>query len=146
MGVGEGPEYEYVPSLIDELIDELAQDRDGPPLVRAAMAHLNLVLIHPFRDGNGRMARCLQSLVLVREGSVIPHANLAQSTGDIDWSDIELRVYSADIQALNPALFALPDGQVHRLTIMRANNGPFRVENDPLAGDVNWRITVAGAE
>jgi len=28
------------------------------------MAHLNLTLIHPFSDGNGRMARCLQSFVL----------------------------------------------------------------------------------
>ncbi len=36
------------------------------------MAHLNLVLIHPFRDGNGRMARCLQTLVLAREGIVSP--------------------------------------------------------------------------
>jgi Fic family protein len=31
------------------------------------MAHLNLVMIHPFRDGNGRMSRCLQTLVLARE-------------------------------------------------------------------------------
>jgi Fic family protein len=36
------------------------------------MAHLNLVMIHPFRDGNGRMARCLQSLVLAREGVLSP--------------------------------------------------------------------------
>ena len=32
------------------------------------MAHLNLVMIHPFRDGNGRMARALQTLVLSRGG------------------------------------------------------------------------------
>ena len=31
------------------------------------MAHLNLVMIHPFRDGNGRMARCLQTLVIARD-------------------------------------------------------------------------------
>jgi Fic/DOC family len=31
-----------------------------------AMAHLNLVMIHPFRDGNGRMARALATLVLTR--------------------------------------------------------------------------------
>ena len=37
-------------------------------LVRAAMAHLNLVMIHPFRDGNGRMARALQMLVLSQCG------------------------------------------------------------------------------
>ena len=36
------------------------------------MAHLNLVMIHPFRDGNGRMARCLQTLVLAREKIVVP--------------------------------------------------------------------------
>jgi Fic family protein len=36
------------------------------------MAHLNLVMIHPFRDGNGRMSRCLQSLVLARDGVLSP--------------------------------------------------------------------------
>ncbi|MEU8419833.1 Fic family protein [Micromonospora sp. NPDC048835] len=36
------------------------------------MAHLNLVMIHPFRDGNGRMARALQTLVLSREAIVEP--------------------------------------------------------------------------
>jgi Fic family protein len=67
--VYEGPEHGYVPGLVDELISNLNDHRsEEPPLVRAAMAHLNLVLIHPFSDGNGRMARALQSLVLVREG------------------------------------------------------------------------------
>jgi hypothetical protein len=36
------------------------------------MAHLNLVMIHPFKDGNGRMARTLQSLVLARKKIVSP--------------------------------------------------------------------------
>ena len=36
------------------------------------MAHLNLVMIHPFRDGNGRMARALQTLVLARAGVLAP--------------------------------------------------------------------------
>jgi Fic family protein len=31
------------------------------------MGHLNLVMIHPFSDGNGRMARCLQTLILGQE-------------------------------------------------------------------------------
>jgi Fic family protein len=66
--VYEAPESGYVPSLLDQLVEDLNENTDVPPLVRAAMAHLNLVLIHPFKDGNGRMARCLQSLVLVREG------------------------------------------------------------------------------
>jgi len=40
--------------------------------VHAAMAHLDLVMIHPFRDGNGRMARVLQTLVLARDRVVSP--------------------------------------------------------------------------
>jgi Fic family protein len=36
------------------------------------MAHLNLVSIHPFRDGNGRVARIIQSLVLAKEGLLRP--------------------------------------------------------------------------
>jgi len=42
------------------------------PLIAAAMAHLNLVLIHPFKDGNGRMARIIQSLALSRESEIAP--------------------------------------------------------------------------
>jgi len=41
-------------------------------LVRAAVAHLNLVMVHPYSDGNGRMARALQTLVLAREQIVAP--------------------------------------------------------------------------
>jgi Fic family protein len=62
----EGPPSEEVPELIDATIAEL-EESDAPVLARAAMAHLNLVMVHPFRDGNGRMARALQTLVLARE-------------------------------------------------------------------------------
>lgn len=61
------PEPEQIPGLMDALVDDLRSDVAAPALVRAAMAHLNLVLIHPFRDGNGRMSRALQTLVLARE-------------------------------------------------------------------------------
>jgi Fic family protein len=70
--VYEAPEAEEVPRLVDRLIDQLQTDESVPVLIRAAMAHLNLVMIHPFRDGNGRMARCLQTLVLARERILEP--------------------------------------------------------------------------
>ncbi len=69
--VYEGPPAEIVPDLMGELLND-AQENDGPVLMRAAMAHLNLVMVHPFRDGNGRMGRCLQTLVLAREHIVSP--------------------------------------------------------------------------
>lgn len=69
--VYEGPHFEQVPQLIASAIEEL-EGSDAPVLVRAAIAHLNLVMVHPFRDGNGRMARALQTLVLAREQIMAP--------------------------------------------------------------------------
>lgn len=70
--VYEGPDAALVPDLIDELVAWLQREQDCPYLIKAAMAHLNLTMIHPFRDGNGRMARCLQTLVLARSGTIAP--------------------------------------------------------------------------
>ncbi len=68
--VYEGPRASDVAALMSELCESLtAEDAIAPTrMIRAAMAHLNLVMIHPFSDGNGRMARCLQTLVLARGG------------------------------------------------------------------------------
>lgn len=70
--VYEGPDASAVPGLMAELTATLKSGTTGPVLVRASMAHLNLVMVHPFRDGNGRMARALQTLVLAREGLLAP--------------------------------------------------------------------------
>lgn len=70
--VYEGPSIDLVPDLMSEFVDGLNKPDTSPPMVRAAMAHLNLVMVHPFRDGNGRMARCLQTLILAREGVLAP--------------------------------------------------------------------------
>ena len=71
--VYEGPDAESVPGLMAELVDFLNGGPEGiPGTVKAAMGHLNLVMIHPFSDGNGRMARCLQTLVLARTGVLAP--------------------------------------------------------------------------
>lgn len=42
------------------------QVSDWHPLVRTALLHLNLVAIHPWMNGNGRTARILSSLELMR--------------------------------------------------------------------------------
>lgn len=71
--VYEGPAADLVNDLAGELVDYLKSPTDGEPaIVRAAMAHLNLAMIHPFKDGNGRMARALQTFVLAREGILHP--------------------------------------------------------------------------
>jgi Fic family protein len=69
--VYEGPPADSVAGLIDDLVADL-NHTEGACIVRAAMAHLNFVMIHPFSDGNGRMARTLQALVLARDGNLDP--------------------------------------------------------------------------
>jgi len=70
--VYEGPDHDEVSGLVDALVTSMDDEGDLDPLVRAAMAHLNLVMIHPFRDGNGRMARALQTLVLALDEVLEP--------------------------------------------------------------------------
>ncbi len=68
-----GPPVEEVPALVAALTEDLNADGGRTPaLVLGAMAHLNLVMIHPFKDGNGRMSRCLQTLVLARDALLAP--------------------------------------------------------------------------
>lgn len=57
------PEMERLISLHDE------HERLGvPPEVEAAWLHHRFAQIHPFQDGNGRVARAIASLVLIRAG------------------------------------------------------------------------------
>jgi len=71
--VYEGPQAELVPRLIDELVEQINSAKDvDSSTVLGAMAHLNLAMIHPFKDGNGRMARALQTLVISQNGVSSP--------------------------------------------------------------------------
>jgi Fic family protein len=76
-GLGRDPYRPPAAAEVSALVSEVASwldsgDLSRHPVVRAAMAHLNLVSIHPFRDGNGRLARVVQSLVLAKEGLLRP--------------------------------------------------------------------------
>ena len=70
--VYEGPGANLVPVLVDELIEQMKSSTETDAMVCGAMAHLNLAMIHPFKDGNGRMARALQTLLLTRDGILSP--------------------------------------------------------------------------
>ena len=58
----------FVQEEMDRLIGWCEADTDLDPIVKAALAHFNFVRIHPFEDGNGRGARLLMNLILIKSG------------------------------------------------------------------------------
>ena len=59
----------------------LEQENNTEPVEIAAVAHHRLVAIHPFLDGNGRTARLVMNLILLRAGfppAIVARANRAQ--------------------------------------------------------------------
>jgi hypothetical protein len=57
---------EQVASQVDQLVQLYHAYADRDPIVQASWLHHRFVRIHPFEDGNGRVARCLTLLVLLR--------------------------------------------------------------------------------
>lgn len=59
------PPPEMVPSLMDDLFEWVrASSKTVHPLIYSSVFHFEMVFIHPFSDGNGRMARYWQSVLL----------------------------------------------------------------------------------
>ena len=113
---------------MDALVQSLHTGVNSDPVVRSAMAHLNLVMIHPFRDGNGRMARALATLVLTRSDIGEPefssieewlgantedYYSVLAHTGHGSWQPARRRAPLADVQPPRPP-HAGPDGSAPR--------------------------------
>jgi Fic family protein len=62
----EAPSAEKVPVQIEQFLDWLNKDDNENPLLKAAIAHLWFVIIHPFDDGNGRLTRIITEMLLAR--------------------------------------------------------------------------------
>lgn len=78
-------------------------------------------------------------VVLVRGGAVIPHAKVAQSTSDIDWNVIELRVFGEP--AGEPTVkLETPDGVTHLVRITQ-KDGSFEVAQEPPASGIEWIVS-----
>lgn len=63
---------EKVPALMKEFMEQASRWKEQyHPVEYAASLHQRLVAIHPFVDGNGRVARLLMNLALLQSGHLI---------------------------------------------------------------------------
>ena len=85
------PESWQVPNLMTEWGEWLAsEETTSHPVALAAQAHHRLVAIHPFIDGNGRTARLVMNLILMRAGyppTVIQRINRRQYYRVLEMAD-----------------------------------------------------------
>lgn len=80
----------------------------------------------------------VQAVILVRDGSVLPHIKLAQNTGEMDWSQIELKVYAADASEATGLVCLPADNQLHPLTVSVKGR---QVKAGGLEGKVKFNVT-----
>jgi len=84
-------------------------------------------------------------VMLVRDGAVIPHIALAQSTLQMDWSKLDLVVFASDDKA--EGLVCLPSDRVLRKVSLAKKGDAFAGAEDALAGKAAARVklyTAAG--
>ena len=79
-------------------------------------------------------------VLLVKNHSVLPHLKVAQSTKEMDWNNVELRVFSTDNAAVT-GLFTRPDSGLQTLSLL-SRGRTFALGEDPQAGKVKWDIKV----
>jgi Fic family protein len=66
----EGPEAARLGSEMKAFLDWFETSEDIDPVLKAGIAHLWFVTIHPFEDGNGRIARAIADMALARSEQI----------------------------------------------------------------------------
>ena len=81
-----------VPYLMNDLFNYIKKNED-PILIKSCVFHYEMVFIHPFLDGNGRMARLWQTIILINEYPVfeyLPFESLISQTQDDYYKALKL--------------------------------------------------------
>ena len=86
------PPFENVPYLMKDLFEYL-KNADELTLLKSCVFHYEMEFIHPFLDGNGRMGRLWQTLILMAEYPVfefLPFESLISKTQDEYYKSLAL--------------------------------------------------------
>jgi alpha-D-xyloside xylohydrolase len=78
-------------------------------------------------------------VVLVKNGTVIPHIKLAQSTQDMDWKNLTLKVYAAEGTATATGKVFLPGGDTVQTISTTRSGSSYQVSQNPLGTKTNFK-------
>jgi alpha-D-xyloside xylohydrolase len=81
----------------------------------------------------------VEIIILVKDGVMIPHIGLAQSTMEMDWSNLELMVFSTGNGEVSGLVYLPGDEDLHRIVLSRSGRRHI-LSGDPLDGRVNWTV------
>ncbi|MGM0619719.1 MAG: TIM-barrel domain-containing protein [Bacteroidota bacterium] len=73
----------------------------------------------------------IPAVILVRDGAIIPHIDLAQSTKEMDWSELELKVFAAEAKIVS-GYVCLPSDQILVEVKLEKFGNSFKSNNNPL--------------
>lgn len=137
-----------VAAEMERLVSELGSEpfNRAHPVLQAAYAHYALTAIHPFADGNGRLARTVASLFLMREAGVpllvfadqwpAYYQALGAATQDRDAQALADHVAVCGMAAMDLAANLLTAGDVQAATRLREGGSrPARRAPRPVLDD-----------
>ena len=77
--------------------------------------------------------------MLIRDGTILPRLDLAQTTSQMDWSKIELAVFATDNKPAG-GLVCLPSDQKLQKIDANFRDGKYELASDPFNGNVATTI------
>ena len=86
------PQPKFVPELIKNHFDWLKKEKDVHPVIQSCISHYEIEFIHPFADGNGRMGRFWQTLILNSISPVfrfLPIESIVRERQDMYYQSLE---------------------------------------------------------
>lgn len=87
------PKPSMVPELMEKLFKWIKEDKDTHFLIKSSVVHYEIEFIHPFEDGNGRMGRFWQTLILSTNNSIfkyVPIESLIEKNQKSYYETLEL--------------------------------------------------------
>lgn len=116
------PPFENVPYLMQDLFD-YAKNKEELTLIKSCVFHYEMEFIHPFLDGNGRMGRLWQTLILMKEFPVfefLPFETLINKTQDQYYKALSISDKSGKSTVFIEYMLDVIDNSINEL--LRFNN------------------------